>query len=229
MSPSALRSLLIISLLALTLAAGSQLFSQEPEAAVPPPARSCCVAFVDVQAILERSRAVSEVLDVLDRSMADEVRDIQEKEARFASLRFEYERQQDLLAREERERRRIELGTLRDEIDRLKFDLDRKWRAGERQIEPLLEKVMDVVADVAVREGYEIVVRGEIVIYGRESANLTALVVEELDSRSPEIVEMFRSLTPLVTPAEQDEPVEQPEEPIDPGPQRPREILPAIP
>jgi len=222
MSPLAVRITVILSMSLIILVAGSRIFSDEPPSR---PARTCCVAFVDVQAILERSRAVSEVLDVLDRSMAQEVRTIQEKEARFSGMRFDYERQQDLLAREERERRRIELGQLRDEIDQLKFELDRKWRAGERQIEPLLEKVMDVVADVAVREGYEIVVRGEIVIYGRDSANLTSLVVEELDSRSPEVVEMFRNLAPIMP-----EPVETPEpEQEEIGPVRPREILPAIP
>jgi outer membrane protein len=223
MTTSAVRLFMILSLLALVLVAGSRIFSQEP---APVVARPSAVAFVDMQAILERSRAVSDVLDVMDKSMASEVRAIQEKEARFSSMRFDFERQQDLLSREEREKRRLELGRLNDEIERLKFDLDRKWRAGERQIEPLIEKIMDVVADVAKREGYDVVVRGEIVIYGKDTSNLTARVIEELDSRSPEIVEMFSNIAPIgplpagQTPA----PEPQVEEPS-----RPREILPAIP
>jgi outer membrane protein len=216
MTTSAVRLFMILSLLALVLVAGSRIFSQEP---APVVARPSAVAFVDMQAILERSRAVSDVLDVMDKSMASEVRAIQEKEARFSSMRFDFERQQDLLSREEREKRRLELGRLND-------DLDRKWRAGERQIEPLIEKIMDVVADVAKREGYDVVVRGEIVIYGKDTSNLTARVIEELDSRSPEIVEMFSNIAPIgplpagQTPA----PEPQVEEPS-----RPREILPAIP
>jgi outer membrane protein len=209
----------------IVLIAVSRSSSQEPPAPAP---RTSTMGFVDVQAIMERSRAVKEVLDIMDRAMADEVRVIQEKEAQFSSMRFEFERQADLLVREEREKRRLELGEMRDEIDRLKFELDRKWKAGERQIEPLLEKIMEVVADVAVREGYELVVRGEVVIYGRESVNLTAAVVTELDARSPEVVEMFRNLAPLAppTPTAEETPTatETPAEP-----QQPREILPAIP
>lgn len=226
MTTSAVRLFMILSLLALVLVAGSRTFSQEPTP-VAAAAGPSAVAFVDMQSILERSRAVSEVLDVMDKSMASEVRAIQEKEAQFSSLRFDFERQQDLLSREEREKRRLELGRLNDEIERLKFDLDRKWRAGERQIEPLIEKIMEVVADVAKRDGYDIVVRGEIVIYGKDTANLTARVIEELDSRSPEVVEMFSNLVLIgpekadPTPAAEQQPVEEPS--------RPREILPAIP
>jgi Skp family chaperone for outer membrane proteins len=225
MRSTSVRLLVALLVVPIVLIAVTRSSSQEPPPVAP---RTSSVAFVDVQAIMERSRAVKEVLDIMDRAMADEVRVIQEKEARFSSVRFEFERQADLLVREEREKRRLELGELRDEIDRLKFELDRKWKAGERQIEPLLEKIMEVVADVAVRDGYDVVVRGEIVIYGRDSSNLTAAVVTELDARSPEVVEMFRNLTPLAppTPTAEETPAatETPAEP-----QQPREILPAIP
>ncbi len=220
MRSTSVRLLVALLVVPIVLVAVSRSSSQEPAT------RTSTVGFVDVQAIMERSRAVKEVLDIMDRAMADEVRVIQEKEARLSSMRFEFERQADLLVREEREKRRLELGELRDEIDRLKFELDRKWKAGERQIEPLLEKIMEVVADVAVREGYELVVRGEVVIYGRESVNLTAAVVTELDVRSPEVVEMFRNLAPLAppTPGAEATPTAAPA-----GPRQPREILPAIP
>src|SRR5690606_32730328 len=99
----------------------------------------------------------------------------------------------------ERETRRTELLTMQDEINRLKFDFEQDLRAKERVIEPVLEKIMNIVADVAERDGYDVVLRGEVVIYGRDSANLTDTVIKELDAREAEILPLF-TVTPEPTP-----------------------------
>lgn len=149
------------------------------------------VAFVDVEMLIEESQAIRRALDRIDEEMAALARDIDAKEREFRRLRFDLDRQERVLSGEERERRREELTALQDEIGRMQFQFDQELRGRERQIEPVLQKVMEIVADVADRDGYDVVFRGEVVIYGRQSANITAAVAAELDRRADEIGAVF--------------------------------------
>ena len=149
------------------------------------------VGFVDVELIIENSRAIATALDSVDRQLAGVAREIDEKQRDFRRKRFDLDRQERLLAEGERDARREELSGLQSEIDRLQFNLEQEMRVRERQIQPVLEKIMQIVADVAEAQGYAIVLRGEIVIYGNKAVDLTPEVIGAVDARADEIVKLF--------------------------------------
>jgi len=175
--------------------------AQEASPAVAQPVGSLRVGFVDIELIIEESRAIREALQAVDNELAEMARQADLKEREFRRQRFEIDRQERILSPDERARRREELLALQDDIERTNFELDRELARRERQIEPVLERILQIVADVAKRENYDLVLRGEVVIYGSERADLTPLVVKELDLRTDEIVGLFR-----LEPSEDDEP-----------------------
>ncbi len=165
------------------------------------------IAFIDVERIIEESSAIRDAMEAMDSELAAKARAVDGKEREFRRLRFELDRQLRLLSQEESRRRYDELGTLQEEIDRLKFDFEMDLKDRERQLQPLLERVYGIIADVAEREGIDVVLRGEVVIWGNTASDLTPLVVGELDARADEVVELFRrdvktDDTPTTGPAE---------------------------
>lgn len=160
------------------------------------------IGFVDIEIVIEQSRAIRMAMDSLDRELADRAREIDAKERAFKVARFDLDKQERLLASEDREKRRNELVKLQEEIDQMKFNFEQELRMRERQIEPVLEKVMGIVADVADEKGFDLILRGEVVIYGRTSVDVTEDVIRKLDSDVASVLALFNaSAVPENSPA----------------------------
>jgi outer membrane protein len=154
------------------------------------------IGFVDIEIVIEQSTAIRMAMDTLDQVLAGKAREIDLKEREFRRMRFEMDKQERVISGEEREKRRAELLLLQEEIEKLKFEFDSELRVRERQVEPVLEKVMTIVADIADEQGYDLVLRGEVIIYGRDSADLTKAVIERLDSNVAEVLQLFKDADP---------------------------------
>lgn len=142
------------------------------------------VGFVDMEILLDQSRAVRTIVSEVDEELAQQARSIEEKRLEMEGLRRDLERQSAVLSDQERRRRQDQVVVLRGEIEELEFSFNRKLRDQQRQtINPLLEEVIKIVADVGRREGYDLIVRGEVVLYGSSSVDLTPLVIEEMDKQ----------------------------------------------
>jgi hypothetical protein len=81
-------------------------------------------------------------------------------------------------------------------------------------IEPLIDAVMRIVADVGAREGYDLIVRGELVLYGRQTVDLTPAIVAEMDKRVDELRALVLAPAPKAAPA----PAEEKKETAEPLP-----------
>ncbi|MBX3730040.1 MAG: OmpH family outer membrane protein [Candidatus Sumerlaeia bacterium] len=165
------------------------------QSSAPPPRDGMRIGFVDIELVIENSRALRRGLDTMDEQLAERARVIDRREREFRRLRFELDNQERLITTEDRARRRAELADIQDDINRLRFEFEEEMRSKERLIEPVLEKVMNIVADVAERDGFDLVLRGEVVIYGVTSADMTSAVIAELDGREDSVVNLFRGGT----------------------------------
>ncbi|MGF1574010.1 MAG: OmpH family outer membrane protein [Sumerlaeia bacterium] len=185
----------VLSLLVFPSVAAAQLESG-PNTANPnstqPTAPQGKVGFVDIELVIEQSKAIRMAMDSMDQVMAGKARTIDTKEREFRRTRFEADRQERVLSTDERERKRLELIALQEEIEKLKFEFDSELRVRERQIEPVLEHIMRLVADVADEQGFDIVLRGEVIIYGRSSVDLTIPVIEKLDANVAGVMKLFK-------------------------------------
>jgi len=109
------------------------------------------------------------------------------------------ERQRTLLEPTQIEARTAELRRQRDELEELQFKARRLARETENSIiEPVLRDIMDLARAHAEREGYDIVLRADVVIFSSSRADMTTSLIAELDSRvGPD----GKLLEPIATPA----------------------------
>ncbi len=146
------------------------------------------VAFVDIELVLERSASVRKIMAELDSELAKESDAIDAKKQEARRLRLQLEQQNAVLSDEERATRRQKALDLLAEADELEFKFTRKVRETQRAtVEPLLEQVIVYIGKVADRRGIDLVVRGEMVLYGRSTVDLTPQVIRELDTNFEEL------------------------------------------
>jgi outer membrane protein len=150
------------------------------------------IGFVDIEIVIEQSVAIRMAMESMDKDLANRAREIDAKEREFRSARFELDKQERLLSTPDRQERRRNLVKLQEEIDEMKFNFEQELRSRERQIEPILEKIMGIVADVADEEGYDLILRGEVVIYGRSTVDVTDEVIQKLDSDVAAVMQLFK-------------------------------------
>lgn len=192
---NACRQLIFLALPAFLLLAGHTAAQDSPDTGTQqaisedreefPPMR---VGFVDMELVLDESRAIRSIVGRVDEELELENREIEALEREVRRIRLSIEQQDAVLSdgeRAERQRRAVEL---LNEIEDREYRLQRRFREQQRTtIGPLLERIVGIVGDVAAREEFDLVVRGEMVLYGRETADLTFKVIDELDEREEEL------------------------------------------
>jgi outer membrane protein len=166
------------------------------------------IAFVDLDLALSESKAVFTLLSEIDEGLQRQERELTARKREVRRLEIELERQGPILSDTERARRQSAILDAVEEIERLETRFQREVRDKERTtVGPLRRRLMEVVAEVGRREGYDLVLNGEMVLFGRERIDLTPAVIAEMDRRAPELRRLLlppaaaADTTPTPTPA----------------------------
>jgi outer membrane protein len=134
--------------------------------------------------VLQESKAVQEHVGRVEDRLELKKRDIDRKMTEHDRLRESLQRQDSILTEEEKQRRIQRIEELKTEVEDLRYEANRLLRQSERGIiEPILDSVMETVREVGQREGFDLVLRGELVLYGADAVDLTDRVIEALDSK----------------------------------------------
>lgn len=143
------------------------------------------IGFVDMDIVLQQSHAVQEHVGRIEDQLQSRKKEIERKTAEYSRLREGLERQDSLLSDEEKANRRRRIQELKTEIEDLQYEANRHLRQSESGvIEPVLDAVMATVRQVGEREGYDLILRGELVLYGDPAHDLTDRVIQELDAKA---------------------------------------------
>jgi outer membrane protein len=142
------------------------------------------VGYVDINEITRKAKQVKTVFNEIEDKMQDLQKDIKDKTAKVGELRSEIRRNDGVLAKEEIDKKRKELTRLESELQ----ELDRKARGEMQRIddtrfEPLMKMINYTIQDIAKEQKYDLVLRGEAVLYGASGADLTAEVIRRLDAQ----------------------------------------------
>ena len=178
--------------------------------------RGTRVAFVDMGEVIASSEAIQAGMTRLEKSRQGRWEELARLERELARKRYEADLQSSVLSEEERQKRRGELIDLQAEIERLRFAASQDELRQDLMLEPVLEYVMVKVADVAEEEGFDLVLRGEVVLWGNKPHNLTERVAKALDAEEEKVKELFgasmREKRPAPPPQAADEAPASPED-----------------
>ena len=182
------------AILAVALCAGALVAQNAPSggpvvAGDPSALANLKIGFVDLDMIFDQSRAIKSAVAVADADMDARAKRLREVQRDFKGMQTRLDTQGGVLSDTERRRMQDEMGKMLDEVDELEFRLERDLRERQRRtIDPVLKAVLVIVGDVGRREGFDMVLRGDVVLYGRNTTDLTGRVFEELDRRGDELL-----------------------------------------
>lgn len=158
--------------------------------------RTARIAFVDVDVVLQDSRAVWEALRVLDEEMERRERELLSNMREVRRLQQRLEQQGAVLTPQERRRREQEILDLMEKVDEEEYRFGRDVREKELTVvAPLRRYVLEIVGETARRERYDMVLNGDMVLYASPLVDLTPTVLEELDSRGEELRNLIQQTT----------------------------------
>lgn len=152
------------------------------------PAVPVRAGFVDIEVVLDTSNAIRQIMSEMDAELGEQIKVIDAKKREARRLRLTLDQQDSVLSETERQSRQQQALDLLNEIDEMEYKYQRLVRDHERTtIQPLLAQVIRIVGDVGRRDGYDLIVRGEVVLYGRDTVDLTPVIIRELDNRVDEL------------------------------------------
>jgi outer membrane protein len=146
------------------------------------------IAYIDSQRVLEQLPEYATVQQRLDRLTRQWEQEIAAQRARVDSLQQEFQARVALYPEEERQRRRQEIRSERQKVEQLRqrYFGPQQGRLYQRQqelMQPIQERVLAVVEEIARAEGYDYVLdkSGQATfMYANPDLDLTGEVLEEL-------------------------------------------------
>ncbi len=188
----ALYRLFFLCALALLMAPAAG-FSQQPTSPTQGLATAPRVGFVDIEIVLGSSQAIRNIMTGVDAELARLSSEIDRKEREVRRLRGSLQQQGSILSEAERQRRQQEALDLMSEVEEMDLQFRRRVRQAQQStIDPLLEEVIRIIGEVGRDEGFDLIVRGEMVLYGRSTADLTPVVIQEIDKREEDLRERLQ-------------------------------------
>jgi outer membrane protein len=140
------------------------------------------IAFVDIQAISEKATFVQDLKKSIEGEFDVRLNQYQSRQAAYAKLLDEISRQGTVLSESAIDARYKQAFLLKAQLDEEKYVLDKFLKDSEEKKIPALGRILEVVQQVAEEEGYDVVLRRELLIYGHPSADLSAEVIARLNS-----------------------------------------------
>lgn len=145
------------------------------------------IGFVDLDLVTQKTKVIRKIVDDVEQELKKKQDEIDLKLKRYVELRDSLRKQETILTEEEIESRQKELRSLRNEIDDLQYEVNKKLRRSEREkIDPAVEKIMSAITALGKEKGYDLIVRSEVVLYGKDSCDLTDEVIQRLNAEGAE-------------------------------------------
>jgi outer membrane protein len=156
------------------------------------------IGVVDVEAITRRSTSVQAAINRAEQSVQAEQEKINARMEELTRLRQNLTAQRSVLTAAEIDAQETKLRQLRDEVEDMTYQVNKKIDNIKIDImDPEVNRIMVTVGEVAKREGYDLVMRSEAVLFHSEKTDLTPLVIQALDRAAP-----AATATPPARPAE---------------------------
>ncbi|MBN1868923.1 OmpH family outer membrane protein [Candidatus Sumerlaeota bacterium] len=140
------------------------------------------IGYVDIDRIAQESTYIRSMMSDLEKSLTQKKDLVESKQDAYSSLRDEIERKRSVVSEADLEEMMSRSRRLRIEIDEEGAELNRMLRRAERdRMEPALDRVLDVIRTIGKEEKYDLIVRGEIVLYGSSAVDVTDKVIKRID------------------------------------------------
>jgi len=140
------------------------------------------IGYVDLDRVMLESRAIRTAVSSVEGDIKKEQDSMSEKMTRFKILSESYEQQKTILTMEQLKTRRQELDELKTAIEDQKDRINKFIRRSERElVEPTIELVDRAIRIVGKKEGYDLILRNDTVLFSSDRCDVTTGVLQMMD------------------------------------------------
>jgi outer membrane protein len=140
------------------------------------------IGYVDIDRVTNKAKSVNSTFSKIGEKVNKLQSDIDGKTEKIKRLREDVQKSEGVLAKEELDKKRKEVNQLMNEVDDLSLQGRRELqRVDDTFLSPLLKKIVYAIQDVAKEKELDIVLRGESVLYGRDTVDITDDVIKHLN------------------------------------------------
>ena len=140
------------------------------------------VGYVDVERLRSDSKMISAEVKKYDREIRNMQNQIDGLTAQYQKLKTDYDRQKSVLSDAQLAERQDEMRdlakTIREMQDRTR---DMLQEIDRTVFEPIIKQVATITNRIAKEENYDLVLRGDFVLYANKEYDLTDRIIEVLD------------------------------------------------
>ncbi len=148
-------------------------------------AQTTSVAYVDIDRVTEKSEKINTAMGSVKGRVEDIQKEIESKRARLVEIRSEIKKGEGVLADSELKKKRDEAAGLDKKLVDLEYEGRRELQKLDTTLfEPMIKTIVLAIQDVAREKKIDLVVRGEAVIYGTDSSDITNDVIKMLNSQT---------------------------------------------
>lgn len=140
------------------------------------------VGYVDIERITSKAKAVTNVMSDIQDEIKTLQKEINDKEKQMQELQADLKKTDGVFTKEETSKKKKDLDRLLNEYEDLQTRSKKKMRVlDETTFAPLMKKILFAIQDVAKERKFDVVLRGEAVLYGTTGADLTDDVIKKLN------------------------------------------------
>lgn len=140
------------------------------------------IGYVDVSRAAARSRSIAATVKSAEDQLKVQQEQLELKVREYRRAQEELQARRSVLSEDVFKQEEKKVEQMRDQIELLRLDIDKRLRKTESEIMgPAVDRILKAVNDVAKAQGFDLVLRSDVVIYGAETLDITPLVIQELD------------------------------------------------
>lgn len=140
------------------------------------------IGFVDIDQVAQRSSTIQASVKASEDKIKAAQGEIETMAADLRRLQDELKTKRSILSEPEVRKQTQKIDELRDQMDTKDREVNKEIRRAETEVMgPAVDRILATVKRVGAANGFGLVLRSDVVLYGVEGLDITSVVVGELD------------------------------------------------
>lgn len=141
------------------------------------------IGFVDFDRVIAKSTKIRDMVGGIETKAREYQDRIDRNRGALQRLAGDLAKQKSVLSEAEVVTRAEDIKQLSSETEDLEYQLEKLLRNSRREtLNPALEEAIEVVAKIGKDEGYDLILRGDMILFASRRIDLTDRVIEVLDA-----------------------------------------------
>ncbi len=143
------------------------------------------IGYVDVDQVASRSRSIQDRVKTAEDPLKVKQDEMEILIRDYRKAQDDLKARRSVLSDDEARSQETKIAAMRDKLDAMKLEIDKQLRKAETEIMgPAVDRILETVRKVGKAQGYDLILRREVVLYGADALDITPQVIQQLDQEA---------------------------------------------